>query len=240
MHSTGPAIGLFAHIIKTYCFRILAQCAFTTGKAIRKQWWRILPPPAIWLGKERMQVKEKGKVLGGGLPILPGAMDEILSRGQETLARSRALKPLFRGTGMSRKWKCRHVDSCLGSKFVYNLKYFPSNGAGEKRIDSFQGRLLRQWSEETPIWLQPPEQHVATESIREAWRVGWGSYRWSYRVRMERARYASKVLKKRDGADLSKRPIDLLLRIRLLPLSLSPPTASVDSLGLTKLGLIPT
>ena len=76
VHETGPFLGLILNRLKCVVRRILANSAYTDGTAKRTHLHRVLPPPAIYIGKDRMPTDLPLKIFGGGVSCQAGASTE--------------------------------------------------------------------------------------------------------------------------------------------------------------------
>ena len=165
----------------------------------------------IFAGDDKIETKESGKVVGGGIFRSEGAWQDVLSREQEVLHRSRQLNVLYRGASASKNWRITDLEACLGRKMAYNLSTRSMNAKEKKRIDGLQRRLIRRWMRVEPIWPYK-EKNPAYKSMkpRESTKDIIAKYKlrdWSLMVRKEKVKLANKAISSGPGC----LPYDVLI-----------------------------
>ena len=152
----------------------------------------------VLIGEDKIETRESGKIVGGGIYRAEGAWQDIMAREQEVMHRSRQLNNLYRGASVSKSWRIKHLEACIGRRFAYNLVTHSLNAAEELRIDGLQRRLIRRWMKVEAIWVYDGKNHdhklvnrrVSTKDVISKYRLK----NWSMLVRKERIKIANKAI----------------------------------------------
>jgi len=188
LEALAAKVGLAMNRDKTVVTLAKIKSKQTLGTTVRSTSRKIEPYNIYYSDGSNVKVVEGEEYLGSRISRSQSAMPEIGRRIGLGLARTKDLKSLWKGTGISRKRKIELCDSLIGTKVLYGLETMNMLPREEKRIDVAQMRIYR-----TALGLAPP--YIATQKGFEYIKNDdilkiptRGAVKWSERVKATRVR----------------------------------------------------
>jgi len=188
LETLAAKVGLAMNRDKTAILLAKVKSKQTTSTTVRSTSRKIEPFSIYYNDGNQVKVVEGEDSLGSRVSRSQSAAPEINRRIGLGLARTKDLKSLWQGTGISRKRRIELCDSLIGTKVLYGLETINMLPREEQKLDVAQMRIYRRALGLAPPYIAAQKGLLYMKNDDILAIPTRGAVRWSERVRAARVR----------------------------------------------------